>query len=265
MSIYKRFIFTLITGIMLIGLTTFSTGRPIKSAMISAPDVSGQTPAPTAEPNAKPTDEPNLDKPEPTSVLTETPSPTPDDDAPNPLMEEIYPDIHDLIVEYLNAKANADIDTLKSLVVDPLYISVETITAQSEFIKGYSDIKCYTKRGGGAIKFVVYCTLNMIVTTIDTPIASLESFYITYEDGKPLVFSGLLDEETQKIVDKLDNDEDVSELKEYTSAQIAKALDEDPSLYEFWRKLINVVSDEDQQNTDQQESDQPETETGNTN
>ncbi|MBR4343155.1 MAG: hypothetical protein IKP88_10725 [Lachnospiraceae bacterium] len=254
MSIYKRFIFTLVTGIMFIGLLTFYTGQPLKSAMIVDTSAKEDVPSPTVTPSPEPVVETGT--PVPTQEAETTPVPTQDEDAPNPLLEEIYPDIHDLIEQYLNAKANADIDTLKTLVVDPLYISVETITAQSEFIKGYSDIKCYTKRGGGDIKFVVYCTFNMLVTTIDTPIASLESFYITYKDGKPLVFSGLFDEETQKMLDKLDNDEDVIALKEYTSEQIAKALKEDPALYEFWKKLINFVGDD--QLPSEESTDEPE-------
>ena len=126
--------------------------------------------------------------------------------------------------------------------------------------KGYSDIKCYTKRGGGDIKFVVYCTFNMTITTIDTPIASLESFYITYQDGKPLIFSGFFDEKTQEILTRLDNDEDVVALKNYTSEQIAKVLDEDPSLYEFWRKLINVVGEDDQSESESESASGSETE-----
>ena len=262
MFIYKRFIFNLVTGIMMIGLITFTTGRPVKSAVVIKQPTTETEPEITATPTPEETVSP-------TPSVSEEPEPTQeeiiDDNEPNPLLEEIYPDIHDLIQKYYDARAAADIDTLKELVVDPQYISTETIIAQSEYIKGYSDIKCYTKRGGGDIKFVVYCTFNMNISTIDTPIAYLESFYITYQDGQPLIFSGFFDEKTQAVLTKVDSDEDVVALKNKTSEQIAKALDEDPSLYEFWRKLINVVSDEDQQNTDQQESDQPETETGNTN
>ena len=37
MSVYKRMIFILFTGIMMIGMLTFSTGRPVKSAVVVIP------------------------------------------------------------------------------------------------------------------------------------------------------------------------------------------------------------------------------------
>ena len=86
----------------------------------------------------------------------------------------------------------------------------------------------------------------MLVPTIKTPIASLESFCISYQDGKPLIFTGLFDEETQLLLDKLDSDEDVNELKEYTTEQMIKAASEDPELADFLHKLYNIVGESDQ-------------------
>ena len=242
MPISKRLIFIFYTGIMLIGMLTFSTGRPVKSAVIIKPatNTTAETPTGTEETAVTPT-------------LTEAPSVTPeeavptaeptlDPDAPNPLRLEIYPDVHDVIQQYFDAKTIGDIDTLKTLVTDPVYISAETITAQSEYVKGYSDIKCYTKRGGGEIDLVVYCTFNTTITTIETPIASLESFYITYKDDKPMIFSGIFSEETQALLSRLDNDDDVIELKKSISDEIDKALASDPALKDFWDKLINAVN-----------------------
>ena len=252
MPISKRLIFIFYTGIMLIGMLTFSTGHPVKSAVVIKPASSNPdagTPTLTEAPDASPI------AAEPTpSVTPEEPTPsaepTLDPNAPNPLRLEIYPDVHDVIQEYFDAKTVGDVDTLKTLVTDPVYISAETITAQSEYVKGYSDIKCYTKRGGGEIDLVVYCTFNTTIATIDTPIASLESFYITYKDDKPMIFSGIFSEETQAMLSRLDNDEDVTELKKSISDEIDRALESDPALKDFWNKLINAVNSNDGQDTD---------------
>lgn len=250
MPISKRLIFIFFTGIMMLGMLTFSTGHPVKSAVVIKPAVSTpDTGTPTGtEPD---TTTPALVDNTPSVTEAPTPSaePTLDPDAPNPLRLEIYPDVHDVIQQYFDAKTTCDIDTLKTLVTDPIYISAETITAQSEYVKGYSDIKCYTKRGGGEIDLVVYCTFNTTITTIETPIASLESFYITYKDDKPMIFSGIFSEETQALLTRLDNDDDVIALKESISEEIDKALQSDPALKDFWNKLINAVT-EDAQSTD---------------
>ena len=246
MSVYKRMIVIFFTGIMMIGMLTFSTGKPAKSAVVVIPADSDQTGVTDVVENVTPTPE-DTPTPVPTEV-TPTEEPVPTLPADNPLRYEIYPDIHDLIQEFFDAKAAADIDKMKSLVTDPIYISTETINAQSEYVKGYTDLKCYTKRGGGEIDFVVYCTLNMLVSTIETPIASMESFYIVYKDGKPMIFSGVItDEVTQALLNELDNDEDVAELKDFTMQEIAKAAQEDPAVYEFWQKLINAAGTDDEE------------------
>ena len=254
MSVYKRMIFIFITGIMMIGMLTFSTGRPVKSAVVVIPAGSDGKEGTEVATNTTVTPEPTEEvTPEPTAPEPTEP-PVPTVPADNPLRYEIYPDIHDLIQEYYDAKAAADIDKMKTLVTDPVYISTETITAQSEFVKGYSDLKCYTKRGGGEIDFVVYCTVNMLVSTLETPIASLESFYIIYKDGKPMIFSGVItDEATQAILNTLDNDDDVVELKDYTLEAISAAAEADPAVYEFWQKLINAVGTEEDSTTPDQE------------
>lgn len=240
MSVYKRMIVIFFTGIMMIGMLTFSTGKPAKSAVVVLPAESDQIEGTDVVENITPTPE-DTPTPVPTEV-TPTEEPVPTLPADNPLRYEIYPDIHELIQEFFDAKAAADIDKMKSLVTDPVYISTETINAQSEYVKGYTDLKCYTKQGGGEIDFVVYCTLNMLVSTIETPIASMESFYIVYKDGKPMIFSGVIEDEvTQALLNELDNDEDVAELKDFTMQEIAKAAQADPAVYEFWQKLINAA------------------------
>ena len=256
MPVSKRLIFIFMTGIMLIGMLTFSTGRPVKSAVVIKPVPSTPDETVVVEDTQKePSPTPAEDSPEITEEApTVTPEPTIDPDAPNPLRLEIYPDVHDVIQQYFDAKTTGDIATLKTLVTDPVYISSETITAQSEYVKGYSDIKCYTKRGGGEIDLVVYCTFNTTITTIDTPIASLESFYITYQDDKPMIFSGIFSEETQALLGKLDNDDDVVELKESISKEIDKALESDPVLKDFWNRLINAVTTEDSEQTGETQS-----------
>jgi len=256
MPVSKRLIFIFMTGIMFIGMLTFSTGHPAKSAVIIKP---ADTPVDSStivqnieekEPSPTPVED-GQKITEPIATATPSPEPTVDPDAPNPLRLEIYPDVHDVIEQYFDAKTSGDIDTLKKLVTDPIYISAETITAQSEYIKGYSDIKCYTKRGGGEIDLVVYCTFNTTITTIDTPIASLESFYITYQDDKPMIFSGIFSEDTQALLGKLDSDEDVIALKESISNEINDALEKDPALKDFWNKLINAVSNDENQETNE--------------
>ena len=244
MPISKRLIFIFTTGIMLIGMLTFTTGRPVKSAVVIKPaPVQADSGVSTEDKANKPSEKPIEEVTKiPDASPTPYAEPTLDPDAPNPLRLEIYPDVHDLIEQYLEAKQKGDIDTLKTLVTDPMYLSTETITMDSEYTTGYSNIQCYTKRGGGEIDLVVYVTFNTSLVAIDTPIASLESFYITYKEDKPYIFSGLFNEDTQALLGKLDNDQDVLNLRESVQKEIKAATEKDPALKDFWDKLTAAVN-----------------------
>ena len=51
----------------------------------------------------------------------------------------------------------------------------------------------------------------------------------------------------QELIDKLDNDDDVNELKQYTTEQLLQAAEADPSLSDFLHKLYNIVGEDDQE------------------
>ena len=241
MLIYKRMIVILITGIMLIGLITFFTGRP---------DVDKSSGSAQTGQNSNPDDQQTV-KDDNESVPTETPVSEPKETiktgAENPLtdIKDIYPDIYGLISDYFNAEANADIETLKKLVLDPSYIIEKNIKDQSENITAYKDLCCYSKLGIGDIKFVVYCTANIDIPQSDTDIPTAGSFYITYPDtdGKPLIFSGNLDKDIQSELNKLDKEEDVLALQNEYNENLKKVLQEDPSLRQYWLKLINAADE----------------------
>lgn len=244
MSIYKRMIVILITGIMLIGLITFFTGRPeIRKSSAGTTDI-GQDKENT-DPTPVPSQEP--DDPIPTEAEVKAPVETIKTGADNPLtdIKDIYPDILELVTAYFNAEADADIDTLKTLVLNPAYIIEKNITDQSENITAYKDISCYSKRGIGDIKFVVYCTANIDIPESEKDIPTFKSFYITYpnDDGKPLIFSGSLDKNIQTEIDKLDIEADVLAIYNIYSEDLKKVLQEDPSLIPYWRKLINAADE----------------------
>ena len=245
MSIYKRMIVILITGIMLIGLITFFTGRPeIRKSSAGTTNV-GQK-IESTDPTPVPSTE-NDDTPTPTEAEVPEPVETIKTGADNPLIDikDIYPDILELVTNYFNAEAGADIETLKTLVLDPAYIIEKNITDQSENITAYKDINCYSKLGIGDIKFVVYCTANIDIPQSEKDIPTFKSFYITYpkDDGKPLIFSGSLDKSFQTEIDKLDTEADVVALHDEYNENLKKVLQEDPSLIPYWRKLINAADE----------------------
>jgi len=222
MNVYKRMSIILSSGIMLIGLLTFyissGMGYPVTGSMdkIEASVVISAKPA---------------------TPLTPTPTPTPE---PNILLRESYPEIHDLIKSYYDAKLEVDKEAFRNLVTDISYINIDEIQAKTSAVTSFTDITCYTKKGVGEIDLVCYVKYYMDIVTIDTPVLSLDELFIQYDEtGDPLIFMGELDTDTRNELVKLRNDADVSELISSTQKEIDESLKNDEDLLAFWQRNMN--------------------------
>ncbi|MCR5521032.1 MAG: hypothetical protein K6F44_03875 [Lachnospiraceae bacterium] len=222
MKIYKRMSIILSTGIMLIGLLTFY----ISSGM--GYPVSGSMDEKKVEVAAQPVVK---------AVITPSPTPTPE---PNILLEEAYPEIHDLIKSYYDAKLEVDKEAFRSLVTDISYIDMDEIQAKTSAVTAFTDITCYTKKGCGEIDLVCYVRYYMDIVTIDTPVLSLDELFIQYDEtGDPLIFMGEIQNSTREELVRLRNDADVSELISSTQKEIDDSLKNDEDLLAFWRRNMN--------------------------
>lgn len=250
MELYKRIMLILMTGIMAIGLICFKVeADKNKSGADSTVSDSVEklaestTPSPTEAAGVTPTEAVTevTQAPSPTPV-PEGPTPTPE---PNPLRCEIYPQIHTLIENYFNAKLSCDLEDFRKVVTDVSYINIDAIARSTESVRAYSDITVYTKRGYGNIDLVVYCTYNMIVPNVDSPVASIDSFYIVYDtEGNPRIFSGILEDAVIAKLLEMDNDDEVLALKTYVATEIAHSLEKDSTLVDFWENMLSGIPKE---------------------
>ncbi len=208
-------------GIMMIGMLTFY----ISSGM--GYPVSGATTIEVKEPTVTPVPVP----------VTPTPTPTP---VPNVLLEEAYPEIHDLIKSYYDAKLECNKESFRNLVTDISYIDMDKIQATTSAITAFTDITCYTKKGFGEIDLVCYVKYYMDIVTIDTPVLSLDELLIQYDEmGDPLIFMGELQGSTHDELLKLREDSDVANLVKSTKEEINRSLANDEDLRSFWQRNLN--------------------------
>lgn len=262
MELYKRLILILTMGIMAIGIITYkidadSSGSP---KQVETDDASSPENVLSDNGTQQTSDNTAVDEGTPFAVNntvpsgaeaegsdTDTPTQAPDEPTPtpepNPLKCEVYPQIHTLIEKYFQAKLSCDIEQFREIVTDVSYINIESIARATESVRDYTDLTVYTKRGYGDIDLVVYCTFNMIVPRVDSPIASIDSFYIVYDDeGNPRIFSGILDDEVMDKLAVMDNDDEVLALKNYVATEIAHAMEKDESLVEFWENMLSGIT-----------------------
>lgn len=247
MNVYKRVMLLLTCGILLIGLITLRfDSAPKNRDSDNLPSVQNTPAALDDNPNNPSGEIPSPTEAVATPIPENTGEPVPTEPAvpENILLREAYPEIHELIENYLNAKLECTTEAFAKVVTDTSKVDLERVAEETQSIRSYDDIVCYTKYGCNDIDFIVYCTYTMNIVQIDSPVPAIDSFYIQYgEDGVPRVFGGNIEPDTLRELSRHNKDEDVVALIEETNTRMRKALAEDEDLRNFWDNLLKKVGE----------------------
>ena len=99
--------------------------------------------------------------------------------AENPLEEEKYPEISDVVKNYLNAFLIED-DTQRAETIAQYVGNLYDINSvkQKTYVSGYSEVECYTKNGPYENTYVVYAYYQMGIKNIETTVPSIIRLYV---------------------------------------------------------------------------------------
>ncbi len=99
--------------------------------------------------------------------------------------ENTHPEVNELITKYYKAYAKGNTKKLAKLA-DPITESEKSyIEVFSQFIEGYQNISCYTKKGMEEGSYIVSAYVDLKFKDIETTAPGLETFYVrTNEKGK---------------------------------------------------------------------------------
>ena len=243
---HRKLVLIVSMSAMGIGLITFSIAgskekknTPVENQIVSDAsdtegakidsDASTDAPIPTEETTGTPT---------PTQEATDTPTNTPTPtEALEPLEEDAYAEVNELITSFLQAKLDSKAKKLKKLVTDPSYIDIDSIQKKTEFIESYDNIKVYTKKGSGDIDFIAYVYMDVKIASIDTKAPGLNEFYIKKVDGEYKIVLGDISDETAAYIEEARASEDVQALLETVNKKLNKAMKSDEELADFCSKL----------------------------
>ncbi|MDE7185063.1 MAG: SH3 domain-containing protein [Lachnospiraceae bacterium] len=160
-----------------------------------------------------------------------------------PLAENAYVNINDMMNVFYNALASGDMDTVRA-VKD--YNSDKEIIAyekKSEFIERYDNIKCYTKPGIEENSYFVYVTYDVKIQNIDTEAPGLNAFYVyTSEDGN-LMIDGDTEENIKAAFKLVTNQDDVVDLYNKINVNYNEAIASDEALDQFLNELPQVLKE----------------------
>ena len=100
-------------------------------------------------------------------------------EAAEPLLENAYPEVNELITRYYAALQSDDLDTVKSLLDYSEDKELLRMQENSSHIESYNNIVCYTKSGLEPDSYVVYACYDVKFEGFDTLVPGLTPFYVS--------------------------------------------------------------------------------------
>ena len=152
------------------------------------------------------------------------------------------PAINELINNYYTAYANGDIATLSTLA-SPISANEQSyIGVFSQYVEGYQNISCYTKKGADDTSYLVSVYMEMKFVGVDTLAPGLDFFYVRTNPDGSLYIDNLysqynyanqenaLDPNIQSLITQFEQEDDVVALQQDVQAKYESALAADPNL-----------------------------------
>lgn len=159
----------------------------------------------------------------------------------NPLVEEKYPEISDVVKNYLEAYLIADAQKRVEILaqyVDNMGDANENDIEHNEYVESYSDIECYTKEGPYENTYVVYAYYHMQLKNIATSVPSIKTLYVIRDSvtGNVYIHNGLSGD-VSDYINEVSKDKDVQDLLKEVDGEYQEALASDEQLKNYFAKM----------------------------
>lgn len=155
----------------------------------------------------------------------------------DPLEENTYTDVNELMGAFFTALADGDMDTVRTLKDYSDEREIITLEEKSKFIESYDNVSCYTKPGIEENSYFVYVTYDVKIKDIETKAPGLHPWYVyTAEDGS-LKIDGDMEENIKAAFKLVTNQDDVVDLYNKIDVGYKEAIASDESLDSFMTEL----------------------------
>ena len=158
-------------------------------------------------------------------------------------------DLNELIKKYFTAREQEDIDTYSSLRSYTDSLEQAKLEAKSEYIEGYRNIKCYTKKGPYDNSYMVYVSYDLKLKEWDQTVPALETLVVCREEGteenpgKLYVYSGSFEDDVVEYIQKVTAQDDVVDLFKRVDSEYQEIMDANPDYEEYMASLKQLIRD----------------------
>lgn len=161
------------------------------------------------------------------------------------LEEDKYPDVNGLLINYFDAMAVGDADTVASLsnvLTDEERIRIQV---QAKYYNGFSDYKVFTKKGPAEDSYFAFVTYDISFVGSESLAPALSSVYVRTDDSGALyVDKNEPSDDEKAYFQALAVQDDVVDLCEEVEVNYNKALDKDDNLSNLMSSIKDQINEE---------------------
>lgn len=163
-----------------------------------------------------------------------------DDNPYTPYEINAYEGINNLIAAYDNVLAIGDIETIKTLVVDPtVYDNSGEIATMSTYINGYSDITCYTKKGLDENHKIVFAVASITIEGVNSTPKDIMVLNILCQTDGTYIIDNQANDDVNQYINTLKIDADINQLYVDMYNFNEELKNNDSTLADFYNMLGN--------------------------
>lgn len=148
------------------------------------------------------------------------------------------PDLNQFIADYLTALTTCNGDALKAMVTDPsVYDDMSSLIARAQYIKGYINLKCYTKAGPVENSQIVFVVTNTTLANIATAPMDFMTLYIENTDTGYIINNYTQSDDVRNYIEALKQDGDIQAVMRDIETYNSMAIENDADLKAFYQML----------------------------
>ena len=162
--------------------------------------------------------------------------------ADNPLEGDKYPEINELVVTYLNALADGDVDTISGITNEMTDIQRIRIEELGKCIESFPEYNVFTKIGPTEDSYIVYAAVRPQFEGLDVLVPGIYCFYVCKDaDGEYYFNEAVLSEEEQVYIDAINADDTVVNLMKSIEEEYQELLASNDTVANYIELMQNEI------------------------
>lgn len=158
-----------------------------------------------------------------------------------PLQQDSYPAVNELMAKFYKALADGDMDTVRSIKDYSADTEIITYEKKGEFIESYDNLVCYTKSGFEENSYFVYVGYDVKFKDIETTAPGLNAWYVYTDADGSLKIDGDMNDLVSTMLQEVTAHDDVVDLFNKVDVEYKEAVEQDEALQAFLVELPGQV------------------------